>query len=158
MPPLKGEVSRSDGGVLILRFCSKTPPSGFAAHLVLSGPLCPSGISPPRGESPLSGEANFLSLCCENWRTRHTLSLQDCTSPAALSWSSLFGATVLESFCSCTMLFVQPDRAFCSCPMRSQTKRDTAHRVPSPHRTPQNEKMPESLCFRAFESGDPYGN
>ena len=30
----------------------KTPPSGFAAHLVLSGPLCPTGISPPRGESP----------------------------------------------------------------------------------------------------------
>ena len=45
------------------------------------------------------------------------------TSPAALSWSSLFGATVLESFCSCTMLFVQPDRAFCSCPMRSQKGR-----------------------------------
>ena len=66
------------------------------------------------------------------------------TSPAALSWISLFGATVLKSFCSC--------------PMRSKTKKDTAHRVPSPHRTPQNEKMPESLCFRAFESGDPYGN
>ena len=28
------------------------------------------------------------------------------TSPAALSWSSLFGATVLKSFCSCTMLFL----------------------------------------------------
>ena len=28
------------------------------------------------------------------------------TSPAALSWSSLFGATVLKSFCSCTMVFV----------------------------------------------------
>ena len=27
--------------------------------LVLSGPLCPAGISPPRGESPLSGEAYF---------------------------------------------------------------------------------------------------
>ena len=26
--------------------------------------------------------------------------------PAALSWSSLFGATVLKSFCPCTMLFV----------------------------------------------------
>lgn len=30
----------------------ETPPSGFAAHLVLSGPLCPKGISPPRGKSP----------------------------------------------------------------------------------------------------------
>ena len=39
------------------------------------------------------------------------------TSPAALSWSSLFGATVLKSFCSCTMLFV-----FC---------RDRLHRVRS---------------------------
>ena len=28
-----------------------------AVPLVLSGPLCPAGISPPRGESPLSGEA-----------------------------------------------------------------------------------------------------
>ena len=28
-----------------------------AVPLVLSGPLCPLGISPPRGESPLSGEA-----------------------------------------------------------------------------------------------------
>ena len=28
------------------------------------------------------------------------------TSPAALSWSSLFGATVLKSFCPCTMLLV----------------------------------------------------
>ena len=66
------------------------------------------------------------------------------TSPAALSWSSLFGETVLEAFRSCTM--------------RSQTKKDTAHRVLSLHRIPQNEKTPESLCFRAFESGDPYGN
>ena len=29
-----------------------------AVPLVLSGPLCPAGISPPRGESPLSGEAD----------------------------------------------------------------------------------------------------
>ena len=28
------------------------------------------------------------------------------TSPAALSWSSLFGATVLKLFCCCTMPFV----------------------------------------------------
>ena len=28
-----------------------------AVPLVLSGPLCPAGISSPRGESPLSGEA-----------------------------------------------------------------------------------------------------
>ena len=28
------------------------------------------------------------------------------TSPAALSWSSLFGQTVLKSFCFCTMVFV----------------------------------------------------
>ena len=28
--------------------------------LVLSGPLCPAGISPPRGESPLSGEAFYF--------------------------------------------------------------------------------------------------
>ena len=36
-----------------------------AVPLVLSGPFCPAGISPPRGESPLSGEAflpcKFLS-------------------------------------------------------------------------------------------------
>ena len=38
-------------------------------------------------------------------RTRHAVSLQVCTSPAALSWSSLFGAIVLNSFCSCTMAF-----------------------------------------------------
>ena len=30
-----------------------------AVPLVLSGPLCPAGISPPRGESPLSGEASY---------------------------------------------------------------------------------------------------
>ena len=34
------------------------------------------------------------------------------TSPAALSWSSLFGAAVLKSFCSCTMLFVVRSRDF----------------------------------------------
>ena len=34
-----------------------------AVPLVLSGPFCPAGISPPRGESPLSGEANFCSSC-----------------------------------------------------------------------------------------------
>ena len=38
-----------------------------AVPLVLSGPLCPAGISPPRGESPLSGEAimkiDFRALC-----------------------------------------------------------------------------------------------
>ena len=32
-----------------------------AVPLVLSGPLCPAGISSPRGESPLSGEA-FLTF------------------------------------------------------------------------------------------------
>ena len=34
-----------------------TPPPASLVPLVLSGPLCPAGISPPRGESPLSGEA-----------------------------------------------------------------------------------------------------
>ena len=121
-----------------------TPPSGFAAHLVLSGPLCPSGISPPRGESPLSGEAYFslsfryllLRFCRDTAsrvrqfvsgeiplktfrprkavfpfcfrqtnRTRHAVSLQVCSSPAVLSWSSLFGDSFLESFCFCTILF-----------------------------------------------------
>ena len=43
-----------------------------------------------------------------NWRTRHAVSLQytQNTSPAVLSWSSLFGTTVLKSFRFCTMLFV----------------------------------------------------
>ena len=36
---------------------SRTPPPASLVPLVLSGPLCPVGISPPRGESPLSGEA-----------------------------------------------------------------------------------------------------
>ena len=31
-----------------------------AVPLVLSGPLCPAGISPPRGESPFSREAYIL--------------------------------------------------------------------------------------------------
>ena len=31
-----------------------------AIPLVLSGPLCPAGISPPRGESPFSREAYIL--------------------------------------------------------------------------------------------------
>ncbi len=37
-----------------------------AVPLVLSGPLCPAGISPPRGESPLSGKAWLVQalLCC----------------------------------------------------------------------------------------------
>ena len=91
--------------------------------------------------APKSKGAGSFAVCGQRLRG-HVPSKN--TSPAALSWISLFGATVLKSFCSC--------------PMRSKTKKDTAHRVPSPHRTPQNEKMPESLCFRAFESGDPYGN
>jgi len=39
------------------RLHERTPPPPTAVPLVLSGPLCPAGISPPRGESPLSGEA-----------------------------------------------------------------------------------------------------
>ena len=31
-----------------------------AVPLVLSGPLCPAGISPPRGESPLKGRHFFI--------------------------------------------------------------------------------------------------
>ena len=39
-------------------YCTEEPLHRLAAvPLVLSGPLCPAGISPPRGESPLSGEA-----------------------------------------------------------------------------------------------------
>ena len=37
------------------RFHRRTPPPASLVPLVLSGPLCPAGISPPRGESPLKG-------------------------------------------------------------------------------------------------------
>ena len=50
---------------LEVKLHGKTPPPASLVPLVLSGPLCPAGISPPRGESPLSGEAflpcKFLS-------------------------------------------------------------------------------------------------
>ena len=35
----------------------RIPPPASLVPLVLSGPLCPAGISSPRGKSPLSGEA-----------------------------------------------------------------------------------------------------
>ena len=38
----------------------RTPPPASLVPLVLSGPLCPVGISPPRGESPFSREAYIL--------------------------------------------------------------------------------------------------
>ena len=44
---------------LEVKLHGKTPPPASLVPLVLSGPLCPAGISPPRGESPLSGEAFF---------------------------------------------------------------------------------------------------
>ena len=77
--------------------------------------------------APKSKGAGSFAVCGQRLRG-HVPSKN--TSPAALSWSSLFGATVLESFCSCTMLFVQPDRAFCFCPMRFQTKK--GHGAPCP--------------------------
>ena len=46
-----------DMAALEVAFHGKTPPPASLVPLVLSGPLCPAGISPPRGESPLSGEA-----------------------------------------------------------------------------------------------------
>ena len=38
----------------------RIPPPASLVPLVLSGPLCPAGISPPRGESPFSREAYIL--------------------------------------------------------------------------------------------------
>ena len=46
-----------------MKICnSRIPPPASLVPLVLSGPLCPAGISPPRGESPLSGEAILKRL------------------------------------------------------------------------------------------------
>ena len=50
---------------LEVKLHGKTPPPASLVPLVLSGPLCPAGISPPRGESPLSGEA-YKQICCCN--------------------------------------------------------------------------------------------
>ena len=36
------------------------PPPASLVPLVLSGPLCPAGISPPRGESPLKGRLFYI--------------------------------------------------------------------------------------------------
>ena len=61
------------------------------------------------GEIPLKTfhprKAVFSFCFRQTNRTRHAVSLQVCSSPAALSWSSLFGNSFLESFCFCTMLF-----------------------------------------------------
>ena len=52
---------------------------------------------------PRSKGAGSFAVCGQRLRG-HVPSKN--TSPAALSWSSLFGATVLKSFCPCTMLLV----------------------------------------------------
>ena len=62
------------------------------------------------GEIPLKTfhprKAVFPFCFRQTNRTRHAVSLQVCSSPAALSWSSLFGNSFSESFRFCTMLFV----------------------------------------------------
>ena len=54
------------------------------------------------------------------------------TSPAALSWSSLFEATVLNSFCSCTMVFAVRAERFQRDFLLLKSA-DTARRVPTGH-------------------------
>ena len=44
------------------RLHERTLPPASLVPLVLSGPLCPAGISPPRGESPLKGRLILGSL------------------------------------------------------------------------------------------------
>ena len=62
------------------------------------------------GEIPLKTfhprKAVFPFCFRQTNRTRLAVSLQVCSSPAALSWSSLFGDSFSESFRFCTMLFV----------------------------------------------------
>ena len=120
-------------------------PSVSAAHcqLLLSGPFCHFVTFPhSMGNHPFQGSLIFfIFLSCEIGG--HGTPCPYKIAPRQLEQP--YGATVLKAFCSCTMRF--------------QTKKDTAHRVLSPHLTnPAKRKMPESLCFRAFESGDPYGN
>ena len=59
------------------------------------------------------------------------------TSPAALSWSSLFGATVLKSFCSCTMVFVFALAVFPLIPAKPHQKRALHFEVLSQNHTEQ---------------------
>ena len=59
------------------------------------------------------------------------------TSPAALSWSSLFGATVLKSFCSCTMVFVFTLAVFPLIPAKPHQKRALHFEVLSQNHTEQ---------------------
>ena len=59
------------------------------------------------------------------------------TSPAALSWSSLFGATVLKSFCSCTMVFVFALAVFPLIPAKPHQKRALHFEVLSQNHTKQ---------------------
>ena len=82
-------------------------------------------------------------------RTRHAVSLQVCSSPAALSWSSLFGDSFSESFCFCTILF-----DVCLFGFRSAFCRDTASRVRQfvsgkiPLKTFRPRKAVFPFCFR----------
>ena len=59
------------------------------------------------------------------------------TSPAALSWSSLFGATVLKSFCSCTMFFVFALAVLPLIPAKPHQKRALHFEVLSQNHTEQ---------------------
>ena len=49
-----------DAAALEVILHGRTPPPASLVPLVLSDPLCPVGISPPRGESPFSREAYIL--------------------------------------------------------------------------------------------------
>mgnify|MGYP006965450645 FL=1 len=53
-------VRRALCGVASRKF-TRIPPPASLVPLVLSGPLCPAGISPPRGESPFSREAKYTA-------------------------------------------------------------------------------------------------
>ena len=68
--------------------------------LVLSGPLCPAGISPPRGESPLSGEAIKQCPHSPKWKI----------SPTAL-WKRS-AASIRHSFQHCGKPFRRTAEAF----------------------------------------------
>ena len=83
--------------------------------------------------APEHGAGNF-AVCGQRLRG-HVPSKN--TSPAALSWSSLFGATVLKSFCSCTMVFVFALAVFPLIPAKPHQKRALHFEVLSQNHTEQ---------------------
>ena len=112
-PPLSGEANFFSPIFVKAHPVENIPPECFQNHITASGTQGRSGLV----RSALEKLSLFSPIFPVRQKHGAGISLsadsdsEGCspsknTSPAALSWSSLFGQTVLKSFCFCTTRFV----------------------------------------------------